>query len=98
MNVEALAFEASQKQIASEIELPLSTIGDNFEAIAENHPFRPFCMTRKFKTIEQIREVLKEDANFYLYKLYQYHVYGIDLQQTGEKTYNLRYCVRAKEN
>ncbi len=100
MNIEARAMVAARLTLASRRELSLDVLGENdctrtSEAcfIAEDgHP--AVCATRKFISLQQIKETLTHPGKLYLYKLYELYKYGFDLQPTGEKHYHLQYALR----
>ena len=100
MNIEARAMESARLTFASRRELSLDVLGENDCIRASKTSFLAedgglaICLTRKFTSLQQIKETLTQPGKFYLYKLYELDKYGFDLQPTGEKFYHLRYALR----
>ena len=102
MNIEARAMESARLTFESRRELSLDVLGENDCIRASETAFLAEdgglvrCVTRKFISLQQIKEKLTQPGKFYLYKLHELDKYGFDLQPTGEKYYHLRYAQRAE--
>jgi hypothetical protein len=92
-----------RKEMATERELPLSILKGKYKVV-DDHTFTDefgvvgVCRRHKFYNIRQIENMLENLENagrVYIYKLWEYDEYGYDYEPTGNRHYNMRYCVRA---
>ena len=108
MNVIALAWESARRTTQSSQELPMETLGDLGDNVslveevcfADDDGNPALCATRKFGSLDDIRQKLASGHRFYLYKLYELQKFGMQgdppsVQPIGETFYHLRYCARA---
>lgn len=103
MNIEAIAFQAAQKTLASKKEVSLDALEPLQFIYAPKPVFRDdnenavACRTVKFMSIDRIKSTLQnqpDDVKVYVHKLWILSEFGQDLEFTGKNFYHLRYGIR----
>ncbi len=103
MNIEAIAFLAAQKLLASKKEVsldalePLQFIYAPKPVLIDDNGNTVVCRTVKFMSIDRIKSTLQnqpDDVKVYVHKLWILSEVGQDLEFTGKKHYHLRYGIR----